>query len=276
MKKLWLGLGAVFLLIAIGAYIWLQPAPQPPAPTAPVAAPTRIAPPSPEPPPEAAIKYPVEAPPGMSTTPPEERAEDFLKRRVTELLGANNVTLHVQIEDFVRRVAATVDNLGRPFAPPRVWPVHPTPGRFTIEGVGEARVISATNAARYAPFVALVESVDSARAVALYRQLYPLFQRAYESLGYPGRYFNDRLVAVIDQLLATPEPQGPLKVELPEIQGPLQPAHPWLLYRFADPALEGLASGQKILLRVGPENERRLKAKLGEIRKLIAADKAPR
>lgn len=276
MKRLWLGLVAVLILIAIGAYFWLQPAPQPPAPPAPVAAPTPIAPPLATAPTEPAIKFPVEAPPGMSTTPPPERADEFLSRRITELLGASNVTLHVQLEGFVRRVVATVDNLGRPFAPPRIWPINPTPGRFSIEGVGDERVIGAKNAARYAPFVALAESVDAARAVALYRQLYPLFQRAYEALGYPGKYFNDRLVAVIDLLLETPEPNGPLKVELPDIRGPLKPAHPWLLYRFADPVLEGMSSGQKILLRVGPENAKRLKAKLAEIRRLIVGQKAPR
>ena len=118
--------------------------------------------------------------------------------------------------------------------------------------------------------------MDTARAVALYQRLYPLFQRAYEGLGYPGKYFNDRLVAVIDLLLDTPEPSGALKVELPAIHGPLKPTHPWVLYRFSDPALEGLSSGQKILLRVGRENEKRLKSKLAGIRKLIAVDKTSR
>jgi len=118
--------------------------------------------------------------------------------------------------------------------------------------------------------------VDTERAVALYRRLYPLLQRAYEDLGYPGKYFNDRLVAVIDLLLETPEPSGALKVELPEIRGPLKPTRPWVLYRFSDPALEGLSSGQKILLRMGRENEKRLKAKLVEFRRQIAREKVGR
>ena len=227
-------------------------------------------------PPEPAIKYPVQTPPGTTELPPLEQADDFVKERITELLGAKTVKTYLQIEDFVRRVVATVDNLARSLAPPSMWPIHPTPGRFTVETGSDGSVIGARNAARYAPFVALVESVDTGRAVALYQRLYPLFQSAYEGLGYPGKYFNDRLVAVIDLLLATPEPSGPLKVELPEIQGPLKPTRPWVLYRFSDPALEGLSSGQKILLRVGRENEKRLKAKLAEIRKLIAGEKASR
>jgi hypothetical protein len=37
-----------------------------------------------------------------------------------------------------------------------------------------------------------------------------------------------------------------------------------------DSSLESLTAGQKILLRVGPVNQRRLKSKLTEIRQAIA------
>ena len=274
MNRIWLGLVPILALTAIGAYFWLQRVPQPAPNPAPVASPQAIAPPHAITPPAPAINYPVQAPSGMSELPPLEQAGDFIRERLTELLGARNVKTFLLLDDFGHRVAATVDNLGRGLAPPRMWPIQPTPGRFSVETGSDGTVIGAKNAARYAPFVALVESVDSARAVALYQRLYPLFQRAYEGLGYPGKYFNDRLVAVIDLLLATPEPSGALKVELPAIHGPLKPTHPWVLYRFSDPDLESLSSGQKILLRVGTENEKRLKLKLAEIRKLIAGDKA--
>lgn len=273
MKKRWLGLVSILALIALGAYFWLQPAPPQLPPPSPVVSSPATAPPAALVPPVPAINHPVQAPPGVTELPPMEQAGDFVKDRITELFGARTVLAYLQIDNFVRRVVATVDNLARSFTPPGIWPIHPTPGRFAVETGQDESVIGATNAARYAPFVTLVESVDSGRAVALYQLLYPLFQRAYEQLGYPGKYFNDRLVAVIDLLLETPEPSGPLKVELPEIEGPLKPTRPWVLYRFADPDLEGLSSGQKILLRAGPESGKRLKAKLAEIRKLIAAEK---
>ena len=267
MNKLWLGLGSVLALIAIGAYFWLRQAPQQlPLPVPVVSAPA-IAPAKP------ATNYPVQVPPGVTELPPIEQADDFVRERLAELLGAKTVKTYLQSENFVRRVVATVDNLARALAPPSRWPIHPMPGRFTVETGGDGSVIGASNAARYTPFVALVESVDTGRAFALYQRLYPLFQGAYESLGYPGKYFNNRLVAVIDLLLETPEPSGALKVELPDIQGSLKLTRPWVLYRFSDPALESLSSGQKILLRVGRKNEKRLKSKLAEIRKLITGEK---
>jgi len=271
MNRLWLGLGSVLALIAISAYFWLRqaPAPQPPPPAAVVAAPA-VAPAKPT------INYPLPEPRGTAELPPIGQSDAFVRERMAELLSAQNIKTHLVIEEFVRRVAATVDNLARPFAPPGKWPFRQTPGRFTVDTGADGSVIAANNAARYRPFVALVESVDTERGAAVYRQLYPLFQRAYEDLGYPGKYFNDRLVAMIDLLLATPEPSGALKVEMPEIRGPLKPAQPWVLYRYSDPALEGLSSGQKILLRVGTDNAKRLKAKLAAFRKAIAGEKAGR
>ena len=273
-NKLWVGLGSVLVLLAIGAYFWLRSTPQQP-PTPVVSAPPVVSTPAAAPP-EPAIRHPIEETPSPTPLPPIEGADDFVKEKITGLLGSKKVKNHIRLENFVRSVVATVDNLARSLAPPRMWPIRTTPGRFSVESVGSEHIISTKNAARYTPFVSMVESVDTVRAVALYKLLYPLFQRAYEALGYPGKHFNDRLVAVIDLLLETPVPSSPPKVVLPEVQGPIKPTRPWLLYRFSDPALERLASGQKILLRVGRENEKRLKAKLAKVRKLIATEPAAR
>jgi len=91
--------------------------------------------------------------------------------------------------------------------------------------------------------------------VAVYRRFYPLFQQAYVELGYPKGYFNDRLVEVVDHLLAAPE-----------IDGSIALVQPRVLYQFADPELEARSAGHKILLRMGPENAAQVKAKLRAIR----------
>jgi len=189
---------------------------------------------------------------------------------LNDLLGRKAVAAQVQTDGFVRRLVATVDNLTREQAPSRVWPVHPSPDRFLVQGDGEIKTISPDNGARYTPFVLLAESVDAKRAAALYAKLYPLFQQAYEELGYSGRYFNDRLVAVIDHLIASPEPTGPVQVKLFEVKGVAPSERPWVRYEFVDPELSTLSAGQKMMVRMGPVNERRLKARLAEFRRQIA------
>jgi hypothetical protein len=82
----------------------------------------------------------------------------------------------------------------------------------------------------------------------------PLFQQAYEDLGNPNRLFNARLLEVIDHLLQTPDVREPVRLVRPSVY-----------YKYADPKLESLSSGQKLLIRMGPENAGAIKAKLREI-----------
>ncbi len=217
-------------------------------------------------------QYPVEpAAKSDEPLPPLADADARVRSALDGLLGSKAVASFLQTDGFVRRVVATVDNLPRAQAPASRWPAHPAAQRFQVSGEGEAQAIHPDNSARYTPFVLFAESVDSAKAAALYLQLYPLFQQAYEELGYPGRYFNDRLVAVIDHLLQAPEPAGPLRVKLTEVKGAVPSAQPWTRYEFADPQLEALSAGQKLLVRMGLVNERRLKVKLRELRGLVAS-----
>lgn len=221
---------------------------------------------------EPAIRHPIgpaDAGDAAAVAASAADADAILSAAITELLGQRAVLSMLQLDGFARRVVATVDNLARSHAAPRLWPVNPTPGRFTVAQGTEGTVIAAANQARYTAFVSLVDTVDAARAVALYKRFYPLFQREYEALGFPRAYFNDRLVDVIDELLTTPELKQPLAVRLTEVKGPIQPVRPWVLYEYADPTLESRSAGQKIMLRMGVEHQRRLKAKLKEIRALL-------
>lgn len=260
---------AIIAIAAIGGFFWWQhqhtPETTPPqvaqAPETPASAASQ--------PQEAEAHYPI-----PETTPPQPLAAlDKSDKQVTEalsaLIGSKSVSAFLQTSGFIRRVVATVDNLGRSHAPPQMWPVNPTGGQFTTVGTPEHRSISADNALRYAPIVNLIEAVNMRHAAAVYVRFYPLFQQAYEELGYPKKYFNDRLVTVIDLLLAAPEPQGPVEVRLTEVKGPERQLRPWVHYEYTDPSLEDLESGQKIMIRLGLANERRVKVKLRELRAAV-------
>ncbi len=270
--------GVLVIAVAAGGYWWwrqhgAEPAAAPSAGPATVA----VAPPAPVAPPASAapaILHPIDAAgsaaSGAQALPPLDQADAAVTRALTDLLGTQQAAAMLQLDGFVRRIVATVDNLDRAHAAPTLWPVIPTPDKFSVQHAGDTDVIAQANDLRYAVFVRFVESVDTARAVALYVRLYPLFQQAYQELGYPHGCFNDRLVAVIDRLLATPEPNGPIAVRLTEVKGPIASQRPWVHYGFADPALEALPAGSKMLLRMGSDHAHRLKLKLAEWRRAVA------
>jgi len=259
------GVAIIAVVVAAAFYLWRRDmAAVPAAVTSP---PVELAPPTTAASvPEAPLHYPIDT----KAAAPSTKAFD-LQTALADLFGLKTVESMFRLDDFPRRLAATIDNLGRSHASATLWPVHPVSGRFTVEERDGATFIGADNGLRYTPYVLLLETVDLHQAVGIYARIYPSLQRAYEELGYPGSYLNDRLVEVIDLLLATPETDAPLQVRLPPIEGPVRPERPWVLYEFVDPNLQSLASGQRALLRMGWVNERRVKTRLAEVRRLVTA-----
>jgi len=215
-------------------------------------------PPAPKANTEPAIQHPLpQSPPSAVETalPALNDSDQLVHDSLAGLVGAKPVAQFLVPENIVRHVVVTVDNLARKKVAVDLRPIKTTPGQTLTATQGDITTLSEENYARYAPFVRLVQSTDVKTFATVYVRLYPLFQQAYEDLGYPGKYFNDRLVEVIDELLRTPEVQGPIALVQPKV-----------FYEFADPSLEARPAGQKLLLRMGAANARVIKAKLREFR----------
>ena len=250
-------LGLALLAAGAGWYLWSTYFAAKPAPV------VAEAPPPPPPPmaAEPAIQHPIDT--GATTEPLPALAESDkpLVEGLAAAVERDAIARWMIPQDLVRRIVVTVDNLPRKSYAQRLSPLKPVSGAFAVAGSGTQMKIAPQNAARYTPLVRVFDAVNSEKLVALYVRFYPLFQEAYREQGYPNAYFNDRLVEVLDLLIATREMPGQLAL-----------AQPKVLYEYADPALEALPSGQKILLRMGPENAARVKAKLREIRALVAKE----
>ncbi len=258
------------LVLAAGliwAVFWWQarttPVVAPPPPVSQAPEPAPPAPPVPQ------IEHPIErAQDGLTAPPPQatlDASDPAMGESLANLFKGSKLPEFVQPQNLIRNIVATIDNLPREKAALRLMPVRPTPGAFSTSTTGEDLVIATDNPARYAPVIALVQAVDSKKLVAVYVRFYPLFQQAYVELGYPNGYFNDRLVVVIDHLLATPNIKSPIALVQPKVQ-----------YQYANPELEALSSGQKAMIRIGPDNATVLKAKLREIRNSVTGSTVAR
>jgi hypothetical protein len=186
---------------------------------------------------------------------------------VAKLLGKRAMQRYFYLQPLARRFVASVDNLGRQPAPTDLWLLRPAKGELALSKAqgGEPQLAARSNGRRYEGFVRWVMGTDNARLLALYARLYPLLQQSYVELGHPDGYFNDRLIEVIDQLLATPKPKAPLRVQ-PARPDPNRSTPPKPRVEFSDAGLESLSTGQKILLRIGPQNAAQLKTKLKALR----------
>ncbi|MHB8534167.1 MAG: DUF3014 domain-containing protein [Sulfuricaulis sp.] len=196
--------------------------------------------------------------------PPLSHSDDAMRDTLIGFFGKKQVEEFFGVKDIVRRFVVTVDNLPRKKVPMRYRLFNPVAGKMHTSGTEDSLSLSPDNYLRYKPYVLLANAVDINKLAAIYIHLYPLFQEEYQNLGYPKGYFNDRLVAAIDDLLATPD--APAQVRL---------IRPNVLYQFADPDLEALSAGQKILIRMGPENAARIKARLRALRREVTGQPLP-
>lgn len=285
--KNWL-IVAILVVLAAGAYFYFSGTRQaePPA----IVSTTVPGPqPQPEPEPEPATDV---TPPQSDTerisqgdleAPPAPEVEEIplpmladsdpvVLENLGEMVGEPAVIRYVVNDNVISRIVATVDTLGSRQIPGVVQVVNGPATNFAASPLEQSEqiirneegdeipqfIINPANYERYTPYVELFEAVDASDWVQAYRSYYPLFLEAYRQMGYSEGSFNERLIVIIDELLASPVVSDPVELMKPEAY-----------YLFTDERLEALTAGQKIMLRMGNENAERVKGKLREIRTLL-------
>ena len=217
-------------------------------------------------------KFPIEPPvvtrnepQELTPLPPLGESDAYFELEITELFG-NGLAELLADTALIEKIVATVDNLPREKVAEKVRPLAPLMGSFLVDGQDGSGEFSlnASNYERYDFLVNLLATSDVEALANSYRRFYPLFQEAYVNLGYPNGHFNDRLVVVINHLLDTPDPEEPIELVRPHV-----------LYEFADPQLESLSSGQKLLIRAGSEHRLRIKQFLEEFRDTVTGSQPP-
>lgn len=266
-------LGIFAVIIAIMVALWLLLAKEQAPATVPVATPPPSMPvtqPEPEvvtePEPVAAPQptaEPVAEPEPEPVPEPEPPlpALDNSDAEVTQRLLALNwrpglANLFVT-EEMLRNLVVQADNIAQGQLATGNPLLQPLSQRFSVPA-GQPLLLAEESFARYEPYVQLLESVPPQQMITLFNRYEPLMQQAFSELGYPDDLFKNRLLQAIDVLLATPELQYPLQLEQPSV-----------MYQFADPQLEQLPAAQKLMLRLGPDNQQRIKQLLRRYRQAL-------
>ena len=243
-------------LAAIYFYYWRVNEPPVPAP-----APSSEVVPAPKVTTEPMIHFPVRRNPSVEKPLPSlSESDPVLQDELFALFTRKSAEEFFDVKEIARRFVVTVDSLPRQKVPMQYRIFKPVVGKFLVTGEGENYLTTPDNARRYTSYIWLADAVDAQKLVAAYFHFYPLFQQEYQNLGYPHGYFNDRLVEAIDDMLAAPDVPGRIKLVRPNV-----------LFQFADPDLEALSAGQKIMIRLGSENALRMKARLRDVRRELTS-----
>ena len=257
MKKTILTVAALLIIAGgIFAYFHFQSEQLKPAPI--VVEVEEIAPPTLAETTEPESRQVLDAPAKVIELPQLASSDDFIASALASLLN-NKTLMAIFINDqLINNIVVTIDNLPRKLVSQKLMPIKKAPGKFIAMESEGGMMISPKNNARYTQYVQFAETINPTQLVELYIQLYPLFQKAYADIGYPDQYFNDRMMVVIDHLLATPD-----------IDAPVPLVQPKFYYQYADADFESRSIGQRILMRIGSQNQSVIKDKLNAIKQAL-------
>ena len=194
---------------------------------------------------------------------PLDTSDPAIKSALNDIAQDNgdNVNQLLVKEGLLQRFVVSVTNLANDEMAPNHQLLTPPEQSFRVYSQAGKQWMDAASAKRYTPYVNMLESFDNDALLSVYNVYKGDIQAKYDEIGDPDTPFNQVLLNAIDQLLDTPEVPVPVEVLSDSVS-----------YTYADERLEALSEPQKQLLRTGPDNMRRIKAKLRELQALIEQD----
>lgn len=201
------------------------------------------------------VEEPVELEEATGPLNVELHESDSPVRELAQTLSSDpNFVQWLKSKDLIRRIVAVTENIAAGESPANHLEFMKPKTDFQVFSKEGKYYISPKSYRRYNRMAQAAASIETDVVKTLYPQLEPLMQRAYNELGYPGRTFRDRLNQAVVVILKTPIVIGSIELEKKVIS-----------FAYKDRELEDLNSAQKHLLRMGPDNLKKIKAKLREI-----------
>ena len=197
------------------------------------------------------------------STPPLPSLDNSDTLAVTSALTLSGVPEYPSLlieEELIRNFVVFVDNFSRGDLVSQFSPIKKPDEKFSIDTRDQKMFINTQSYTRYNIYTEIINSINVKFAITQYRTLKPLFDAAYQEIGYPDSAFEESLNNAIEIVLDTPIINRPIELVTPSV-----------MYKFADPQLEALADAQKLLIRMGPDNLLELQAKLQQFQNALQA-----
>ncbi len=272
-------LASVIVIGAIAAVLWFQrtstvekPAPLELQADAPE--PSQLAPPEPEPAPDIPEKpesvqpnpageeeQQAEAPAPVEQALTLEGSDERVRAKLSAGLSNAAILSALDADNLLSRAAALVDGIARGIIPYKVLPLSPPSAAFRVERAGRQAIMSPAGYQRFDSYALAIDGLDEVKWAKAFHRYRPLLEEAYSLLGYEAEDFDNTVIQALDRIIAAPVREGP--IELRRVEA---------VYKFEDPALERLPEVHRQLLRMGPENTRRLQAKAAALREALLAE----
>jgi len=270
-------LAGIVLVAALGVWVFTGEEQAPPAPQpAPIMDAEPESAPAPDPVPERLPETAPDIPPAPvaeAAAEPEapapepplalDASDEPVRQELTGILAPELLPV-LDNSDLLERGVALIDGMSRGVMRTKVLPLAPPAGKFTTRKTDGQDYMDPAGYDRYDSYARAVEALDTAALVSSFHEFRPLLEQAYGLLGYKPENFDNAVIQSLDILIATPVFEEPLPVKKVEA-----------IYKFTDAELEKLPDLQKQLLRMGPDNTRRIQAQARILRDALLQPQSP-
>lgn len=269
-------MGVIALAIVVAAFFWPtadEPAPSPPT-ELPQSQPAvdRVTAPAPAEPESQPIaqeseQAPASAPAVIAEPKPEyiepepqplDISDAAVKTALAALSEYESLSRLLVNEQLLQRFVVVINNIAEGEMAPNHPLFVPPAKAFRVYQQAGREWIDAASYKRYTAYVDVLDSMPNNQLMALYRQYKPAIAEIYAEIGDPDTDFDYILEDALNHLLDTPEIRVPVEVYTDSV-----------MYKYRDERLQALTPPQKQLLRTGPDNMRRIKAKLRELKQAL-------
>ncbi|WP_076415219.1 DUF3014 domain-containing protein [Shewanella sp. UCD-KL12] len=197
--------------------------------------------------------------PEIEPLPSLTDSDEFAHNKTVEMADGMKIEPLLVEKDLVRHFVVFVDNLAQGEVARKVSPLKAPNRAFTVSDITNKTYLNPDSYHRYDLYANFIANLNEEQLSATYKELTPLLSEAFEELGYSDMTFNQRILEAIDIMLDAPIIEQPIELDGVSVN-----------YQFVDPQLEALPNAQKLLVRMGPENTKKIKAALRKLKKHLA------
>lgn len=193
--------------------------------------------------------------PAAPPLPPLEESDAMMREQLAAVGMGPELDQMEAEENLIQLGTALIDGFSRGVVQYKLLPVKRPAKPFSVELKGEGIYMDPAGYTRYDEYAEAIATLDTQALVGSFHRMRPLYEQAYAQLGLDPEAFDNAVIRMLDHVLQTPE-----------IDEPIELTRKSVMYQYADPQLEQLSTVQKQLLRMGPQNLRRIKEQAAALR----------
>lgn len=196
--------------------------------------------------------------PEVKPLPALNESDQFTRQKTLAMDTTKKIEPLLIEKNLIRQFVVFVDNVAQGEFVRKMSPLTAPNRQFTVTDITNKTYLNPDSYHRYDQYAEFMVNLDDEQLIATYQQLQPLLTEAFNELGYDDITFNERLSSAIDDILAAPVIEYPIELDSISVN-----------YQFVDPELEALSGAQKLMIRMGPENSKKIQAVLAKFKRQL-------